>query len=433
MDAQHRHFDVFPKVIAADSDREIVVRPLHDHGRFIPQARWEVMAISRDEVVDRTSNDTVGARPEIRIEDGAIVIPYHFAGEQEHRFVIRGGVGDQTTLVRGEFNVYSLAADLFARRPYKGDLHLHTTHSDGKTSPAYMAARCREIGLDFFAITDHGTCAGSQEAIAAFADAPVDVRIYPGEEIHPPGNWIHMVNFGGRLSVSDLIRQDEDAYRAQVRAIEEALDDLEGLERHQYASCKWCYDRVRDGGGLAILCHPYWNYWHAYSVSETEQARHFGEWPCDALELIGGYELNEVECNMLQVARYHQERAAHGREFPIVGASDAHIPSEDHLFGWYYTIVFSPSLELADLIDSIKAGCSVAVEALPGRPPRVHGPYRMVKFAYFALREMFSAHDELCAEEGRLMRAYTATEPAATTQLQSLSGRTAALMDHFWA
>ena len=45
--------------------------------------------------------------------------------------------------------VYSLAPDLLALRPLRGDFHMHSTCSDGKQPPAHVAARCRQIGLDF--------------------------------------------------------------------------------------------------------------------------------------------------------------------------------------------------------------------------------------------------------------------------------------------
>ncbi|MEN6664196.1 MAG: PHP domain-containing protein [Phycisphaerae bacterium] len=429
MDPQYRHFDVHPKVVRANTECMVTIRPLYPHAAFPVDYKWEVMAVSRERVIDRTSYQSVGTRPAVTLQDGTLSFTYRFEGEQEHRFRIQGGKGEHT-IVRGDFNVYSLDADLYARRPYKGDLHLHTIYSDGKCSPAYMAARCRELGLDFLAITDHHTYQGSVEAIAAYKDAPVDVRLYGGEEVHPPGNWVHMVNFGGSQSVNALIGQDKDAYLSAVAEIEKTLPDMHGLARHQYASCVWCYRQIQAGGGLAVLCHPHWNYWFAYSVSEPELVRHFADWPCDALELIGGYSLKEVDCNVLQVARWRDACVKHGRDFPVVGASDAHSADEtDHILGWYYTIVFSPTLELADQVASIKAGYSVAVEAIPGQTPRVHGTYRMTKYAYFALNEMFGQHDEYCREEGRLMRAYAAGDANAAPALAALQGRCAKWME----
>ena len=46
---------------------------------------------------------------------------------------------------------------------YRGELHLHTTHSDGQWSPAEMAVEARGRGLDFMFLTDHNTNTGIAE------------------------------------------------------------------------------------------------------------------------------------------------------------------------------------------------------------------------------------------------------------------------------
>ena len=40
---------------------------------------------------------------------------------------------------------------------YKGNLHMHTTVSDGTLSPEEAVARYRAAGYDFVALTDHRT------------------------------------------------------------------------------------------------------------------------------------------------------------------------------------------------------------------------------------------------------------------------------------
>jgi hypothetical protein len=157
----------------------------------------------------------------------------------------------------------------------------------------------------------------------------------------------------------------------------------------------------------------------------------FEHQPYDALEVLGGFHLYESESNVLQVARYHELRTQ-GKRIPIVGASDSHGCENGQLFGWYYTIVFSPTLDLPDLITSIKDCYSVAVEALPHEMVRAFGPFRLVNFAQFLLREVFPTHDELCLEEGRLMLAHATGDPQASPALQPLQGRTAQLYDHLW-
>jgi hypothetical protein len=118
-------------------------------------------------------------------------ITRYFEAEQEHIFRLEEVSPEEKVREVGVFHVYSLKPDLFTLRPYKGDFHLHTYRSDGQESPAYVAGACRRAGLDFMAITDHRWYGGSVEAKEFYKDLPVDLRIYPGEEVHPPDNPVH--------------------------------------------------------------------------------------------------------------------------------------------------------------------------------------------------------------------------------------------------
>ena len=39
------------------------------------------------------------------------------------------------------FHVYALDEDLFALSPFKGDMHIHSTNSDGKNKPVEVALK----------------------------------------------------------------------------------------------------------------------------------------------------------------------------------------------------------------------------------------------------------------------------------------------------
>jgi predicted metal-dependent phosphoesterase TrpH len=427
------HYDVFPKVIKAGQRETITIRPLFEHSRFIEEATYQVVIYPREEI-GYTDGFATASSPIVEMslqpEAGVLRVQGEFPGEQEY-LVLVTPPADKKKPRPLEFRVYALQADLFERRPYKGDFHLHSFRSDGREAPAVVAAACRRIGIDFLAITDHHHYEPSLEAIQAFEGLPIDLRIYPGEEIHPPDNRIHMINFGGQHSINDLF--SGEAYQAEVSEIEAGLTGLPaGPLRYQYASCLWVFAKIRQAGGLAIFCHPYWVFDRRYNVPEALIARHFEELPFDAFELIGGMHRPEVESNLLQVARYHEMRAQ-GKYIPILGASDAHGCDSSDLFGWYYTIAFAASTALPDLIASVKDCWAVAVDALPGETARAHGPFRLVKFTHFLLREVLPMHDELCVEEGQLMLAYLAGEEGAAEGLRRLQGQTVALYDHLWA
>ena len=64
---------------------------------------------------------------------------------------------------------------------YKVDFHIHTTASDGESTPTQIVKRAKELDYDIIAITDHDNTDGIAEAkIAAEA---VDIRMIPGIEI----------------------------------------------------------------------------------------------------------------------------------------------------------------------------------------------------------------------------------------------------------
>jgi hypothetical protein len=424
MQKEANYYDVFPRVVRSGSETVVTIRPLFGHVAFAPGATYRV-ALTPIEGAAAQMRWRETARQTLKPQQGELRVPCRFEGEQEYVLALEA---DGKTLA--EFRLYALDEDLFTRWPYKGDFHMHTHYSDGKESPAYVAASCRKIGMDFMAITDHRRYAPSLEAMRAFNGVDCDLRIYPGEEVHPPENRVHILNFGGSFSVNDLF--PSESYTREVQAIQDRLVDFPpGVDTYPYASCVWCYDKIREGGGLGVFCHPYWFTQQRFDVPQALADALFERQPYDALELIGGYFPQELESNVLQVARYHEERAR-GRRIPIVGVSDAHGCETGFLFGWYYTIAFSPSTDLPDLVRSIKDLYSVAVEALPDETPRAFGPFRLVRYAQFLMREIFPFHDRLCAEEGRLMLAYAAGDPQAASALTPLKGRTQKLLEHMW-
>lgn len=424
MRPEHRYFDVHPVVVPGDKTSVIRIRSLHGHVALEDEAKYEVTYYPCEEFSLRSGWPSQN-KPTVRRHGQTLEVEQFFEGEQEHVLLVEAVRGDKRQRL-ADVRIYSVGPDLVGRYPFKGDFHMHSHRSDGRESPAYVAASCRAAGLDFMALTDHGQYEPSLEAIAAFDGVPCDLRMYPGEEVHPPGNPVHIINFGGNKSMSKLF-QDEAAYRSGVQKVMEGLPELPpGVDRFQYASCVWVFDRIREAGGLGIFCHPYWFTSHRYTPSGALTSLLFEKQPFDAYEIIGGYHLYEAESNVLQVARYHEERV-HGRRIPIVGVSDAHGCERGELFGWYYSVVFSPTTDLPDLIGSIKALWSVAVETLPNQVPRAFGPFRLVKYAQFLMREVFPLHDELCVEEGRLMRLHAAGDPDAAAALARLQGRTKAL------
>jgi len=65
----------------------------------------------------------------------------------------------------------------------KGDLHLHSNHSDGRWSIEDVVEYVRGNGLNFVALTDHNTVSGREVLRAALVDAGLDVVLIEGMEL----------------------------------------------------------------------------------------------------------------------------------------------------------------------------------------------------------------------------------------------------------
>lgn len=428
MSKENIYYDVYPRIVPTNKQSIITIKPLYSHCSFKADAYYQTAFIPTCGYSNQTA---IVVTPRVKAQpiEGKITLNCNFESEQEYLIILEEVTNDEVKCL-AFFTLYALEPDLFELKPFKGDTHMHSYRSDGKESPAFVAASSRKIGMDFIAITDHYIYTPSLEAIDAFRDIEIDLRMYPGEEIHAPKNSVHMVNFGGDFSVNELFKSD--TYMKEVKDLEATLDYLpKDIDRYTYASCLWCFNKIKEGNGLGVFCHPYWFCIIQYGVPEKLVDLLIENQPFDALEIIGGFFRFQLESNTLAVARYHEERVK-GRQIPIVGASDSHGSAAD-LYGWYYTIVFAKSAERDDIIKGIKKLYSVAVESVPGEATRAFGPFRLVKYSQFLIREIFPSHDNLCKYEGELMQAYIAGDENAKEDLKKCKGKTEALLNKIWA
>ncbi len=117
-------------------------------------------------------------------------------------------------------------------RWFKGNLHTHTSNSDGEMSPQKIVKAYEEAGYDFLSITDHGKLTDVEELTSQ------RLLLIPGEEVcvgsSENGKFFHIVGVGirGAIPVNDFDRSE-----APQRAI----------------------NLIREVGGEAIIAHPYWS------------------------------------------------------------------------------------------------------------------------------------------------------------------------------
>jgi hypothetical protein len=207
-------------------------------------------------------------------------------------------------------------------RFYRGNLHTHSTRSDGAKSPADVAAIYRENGYDFLALTDH--------FLERYGYPIVDTRDYRtdhfttliGAELHGPrtetGEMWHILAVGLPL---DFARPGEGETGPAIAA------------------------RAFAAGAFVGMAHPAW-----YSLTE---ANALALDACDAVEVWN------------QVAAIDNDRgdswymsdvlSLRGRRLGAYAADDAHFRTgRDDRKAWVQ--VRSTSLDPESLLAALKAG-----------------------------------------------------------------------------
>ncbi len=447
MKTELHNYDIYPKVFLVGEPVTITIKPLGGHAAFTGNEDFVLISAAHGAINDYPDRANYQKIETTLGEDGCIRFTRVFPEESEYliRMILHNKRNREIDL-----SVYALAEDMRGRYPYRGDLHLHTCRSDGSQSPAVVTANYRRHGYDFAIISDHGRYYPSLEAIDAYRDVPTEMNIVMGEEIHLPDNDVHIINFGGKYSVNGLLDCSDQSkesdrravidnpppvlsveeYKKQVNELAETLDIPEGIEKFIYAACVWIFNHIRNGEGLGIYAHPYWKCDGAYQVPETLSEYITATHPFDAFEVLGGE--NYYQQNGFQTIRYYEDRAK-GIKYPIVGSTDSHnsIPEDNRNALLASTFVFAEENEREALISAIKEEYSVAVDTI-SKEYRLIGDLRLVKYTRFLLDDFTPLHDELCFEEGRLMKAYVTGDETALDSLRFINGRMKRLYDKYF-
>jgi len=102
-------------------------------------------------------------------------------------------------------------------RWYRGNLHTHTTNSDGDSPPDVVVSWYRDAGYDFLVVTDHDVLTDP----AGLRDAAGPMTLIPGEEISSGDLHVNGLGIRERIAptfadtVVDTIQGNVDKVRAQ--------------------------------------------------------------------------------------------------------------------------------------------------------------------------------------------------------------------------
>ncbi len=213
-------------------------------------------------------------------------------------------------------------------RWWRGDLHLHTIHSDGNWTMAELFSSARNAGLDFIVVTDHNT-ASHHEELERLTKGLRQPLVMRGEEITtygghtnawglPSGTWIDFrTHPGDNRRISDIAAK---AHRAG------ALVSI----NHPFAlcgGCAWSYDAaVRDFDAIEVWNGPW----------ETTDESALKMWD-----------------KILQT----------GRRITAIASTDSHRP--DTPLGKPTTYVAAKALSQAALLAAIRQGRAYLIDGAP--------------------------------------------------------------------
>lgn len=444
-------FSVSPSVVRADCESEISVTSRSGCFNFFDDVTYEVEFIPMEEsdvpmdaAMSLMGFDKNRRKQYVKPKNGVLKLRYFFAGEQEWKIHITTTEyepylnplykhyrpywdGLMTAPQRGIYlSVYSLASDLYGRRVLRGDLHIHTSESDGQETPEMVAAEYRSAGYDFIAITDHHVFGASKAAIDKF-DFKTDFTMLMGEEIHNDyAGYFHMVNIGGCRSVNERYINEPERVAEEAQALAADVDIPKGLDKREYLNRVWLYREIKKSGGFAIYPHPYWKVGSHYHTETKMTKAVLKNGLCDAYEVLGGC---GPEDNNLQTALYNELRAE-GTDIPVVGSTDSHSVLEANThFKKASTIVFAENNEI---LSAVESGFSVAAEHLPGENTRVYGAFRLVKFAQFLLQNYFPIHNSLCKAAGQTIKGYLYDDKGLKTTVEMLEKRVSEFEHEFF-
>ena len=200
-------------------------------------------------------------------------------------------------------------------RYYKGNLHMHTTLSDGVKEPAEALDIYRRAGYDFVALTDHYHYGAGYSADGMLV--------------------ISGVEYDTGYDVVDGIYH--------IVALGMSVDP--GMKNTAKPAPQEIIDRVHAAGGAAVLAHPAWS---LNTPEEIAKLRGF-----DALEIYNSVSGEPWNCRPYS-GLISDMLAARGIFYPLTAVDDTHFYEGEECLS--YVMVRAEELSERAILDAVRRG-----------------------------------------------------------------------------
>lgn len=208
-------------------------------------------------------------------------------------------------------------------RFWRGNLHTHSTSSDGQLSPEQVCQRYREAGYDFLALTDHFLERYNWPMVDTRPFRSEDFTTIIGAELHTDctelGELWHILAVGLPLDFAPAAADESAAHIAA---------------------------RAKAAGAYVAAAHPSW-----YALSEVDLVN-LGD--VDAVEIFNGTAVDHNDHS--DSWPITDVMLGRGKRYLICATDDFHAKAERHDFALGWVSVKSESLTPEAILAALKAG-----------------------------------------------------------------------------
>ena len=386
-------YQLFPRVVPEGWSGRLRLSGLYAHNKLTPGVKCSYALRSMRWHADKGRKREPICGTAAVDKKGELTIP--FEPDIRGEWVLTVTSETKMQRVMPVLGLFVIQRSMRKLRPYIGDLHTHSTGSDGRQEPAYAGIRARECGYDFLALSDHNNFHASAEMIRKTrGKLGRKMLLMRGEELHAsPHGIFHYLSVGHTESIEDIRRRRKATHRREVQKIVRELRERETVARlnlRAYAEGLWKFRKARELGGTLVFCHPYWSHGGTLCLDDAELEQSFLDREFDAVEVFSTADYTDYMVNRVT---YEAEQ---GRPVSVVGVSDCHNWGEDGNSGQQWTYVMAEALTQEAVLKAVRERRSLACANFSGYP-RFVGPMELVEFADFY-------HRRLLPQKRRLMR-----------------------------